>query len=92
MGIQLFCTSSYNETAPLPFLPMQPEGPGRYVAFDHLTFWVGNAKQAASFYCTKFGFEPMAYKGLETGERNTVSHAVRQNKVIRYADLAAGIL
>ena len=59
----------------------KPEGPGRYVAFDHLTFWVGNAKQAASFYCTKFGFEPLAYKGLETGERSTVSHAVRQNKI-----------
>ena len=27
------------------------------------------------------GFEPFVYKGLETGERNTVSHAVRQNKV-----------
>ena len=36
---------------------------------DHITFWVGNAKQAASYYTTKFGFEYYAYKGLETGDR-----------------------
>ena len=34
---------------------------------DHVTFWVGNAKQAASFYTSRFGFEYYAYKGLETG-------------------------
>ncbi|KAL5477633.1 hypothetical protein EMCRGX_G024454 [Ephydatia muelleri] len=60
----------------------KPEGPGRFLAFDHVTFWVGNAKQAASFYCTRMGFEPFAYKGLETGERGVVSHAVKQNKII----------
>ncbi len=37
--------------------------------------------QAAGYYCVRAGFEPMAYKGLETGERNVVSHAVRQDKV-----------
>ena len=37
--------------------------------------------QAASFYCTKLGFEPFAYKGLETGERDVASHAVKQNDV-----------
>jgi hypothetical protein len=31
---------------------------------DHLTFWVGNAKQAASYYTTRFGFDYLAYKGL----------------------------
>ena len=31
--------------------------------FGHLTFWVGNAKQAAEWYCTKFGFQPCFYKG-----------------------------
>ncbi|KAH8037132.1 hypothetical protein HPB51_008814 [Rhipicephalus microplus] len=58
-----------------------PDG-GRFLAFDHVTFWVGNAKQAASFYCTKMGFEYLCYKGLETGSRKVVSHAVRQNKII----------
>ncbi|CAI8057926.1 4-hydroxyphenylpyruvate dioxygenase [Geodia barretti] len=60
----------------------KPVGIGRFIAFDHLTFWVGNAKQAAYYYCAVMGFRPMAYKGLETGERKVVSHAVRQNDVI----------
>jgi len=47
-----------------------------------MKFWVGNAKQAASFYCTRMGFEPYAYKGLETGCRQVCSHAVKQNKII----------
>ncbi|XP_038058904.1 4-hydroxyphenylpyruvate dioxygenase-like isoform X2 [Patiria miniata] len=55
---------------------------GRFIAFDHLTFWVGNAKQAASYYCARMGFEPYAYKGLETGSREVVSHAVKQDKII----------
>jgi len=33
--------------------------------------------QAAFHYCTHLGFEPFAYRGLETGERNIVSHAVK---------------
>lgn len=40
-----------------------------------------NAPQAASFYCDKMGFEPLAYKGLETGSREVVHHVVRQDKV-----------
>uniref|UniRef100_A0A3Q3L8S9 4-hydroxyphenylpyruvate dioxygenase n=1 Tax=Mastacembelus armatus TaxID=205130 RepID=A0A3Q3L8S9_9TELE len=55
---------------------------GRFLCFDHLTFWVGNAKQAASYYCNKLGFEPLAYQGLETGSREVVSHAVKQDKII----------
>ncbi|XP_051966189.1 4-hydroxyphenylpyruvate dioxygenase [Xyrauchen texanus] len=55
---------------------------GKFVRFHHVTFWVGNAKQAAVFYCDKFGFEPMAYRGLETGSRGVVSHAIREDKII----------
>ncbi|XP_056319264.1 4-hydroxyphenylpyruvate dioxygenase [Danio aesculapii] len=55
---------------------------GKFVCFDHITFWVGNAKQAASYYCNKLGFEPLAYRGLETGSRDVVSHAVKQGKII----------
>uniref|UniRef100_A0A3Q3PYX3 4-hydroxyphenylpyruvate dioxygenase n=1 Tax=Monopterus albus TaxID=43700 RepID=A0A3Q3PYX3_MONAL len=55
---------------------------GRFLCFDHLTFWVGNAKQAASYYCDKLGFEPWAYQGLETGSREAVSHVVKQGKII----------
>ncbi|XP_062887200.1 4-hydroxyphenylpyruvate dioxygenase isoform X3 [Mobula hypostoma] len=55
---------------------------GQYVRFHHITFWVGNAKQAASYYSTKLGFDVFAYKGLETGSREVVSHAIRQDKII----------
>ncbi|XP_050558808.1 4-hydroxyphenylpyruvate dioxygenase-like [Spodoptera frugiperda] len=55
---------------------------GRFLAFDHLTFWVSNAKQAASYYVTRFGFEPLAYSGLETGSRKIASYAVRLNKIV----------
>ncbi len=54
---------------------------GRYLGFDHVVFWVGNAKQAASFYVTRFGFHAVAYKGLETGERCVASHVVRQDRI-----------
>ena len=37
--------------------------------------------QAAYYYCAHMGFRPMAYKGLETKERNVVSHAIKQNDV-----------
>ncbi|KAM9440595.1 4-hydroxyphenylpyruvate dioxygenase [Clarias gariepinus] len=55
---------------------------GKFVRFHHLMFWVGNAKQAAAFYCDKMGFEPLAYKGLETGSRELVSHVIKQDKII----------
>ena len=35
---------------------------GRFLKFDHIEWWVGNAKQAASHYCARFGFEPFAYQ------------------------------
>jgi 4-hydroxyphenylpyruvate dioxygenase len=48
---------------------------------DYVEFWVGNAKQAAHFYISAFGFQPLAYSGPETGDREKVSYAVRQNKL-----------
>lgn len=57
-------------------------GYGKLINFDHITFWVGNAKQAASYYCTHLGFEPFAYRGLETGSRDIVSHVVKQAQVV----------
>ena len=48
---------------------------------DYVEFIVGNAKQAAHFYQTQFGLEPIAYRGLETGERELVSYVLRQNKI-----------
>lgn len=42
---------------------------------------MGNAKQAASYYCTRFGFERVAYRGLETGHRDVVSYVIKQDKI-----------
>ncbi|VDO78081.1 unnamed protein product, partial [Heligmosomoides polygyrus] len=55
---------------------------GTFISFDHVRFFVGNAKQAAYWYCVNFGFEPFAYRGLETGSRQVAKHAVKQNKII----------
>ncbi|NCU05396.1 MAG: 4-hydroxyphenylpyruvate dioxygenase [Chitinophagaceae bacterium] len=48
---------------------------------DYVEFYVGNAKQAAHFYITAFGFQPLAYAGPETGMKDKASYVVRQNKL-----------
>jgi len=45
---------------------------------DHLELLVGNARQAAHYYRTAFGFDVIAYAGPETGRRDRVSYALRQ--------------
>ncbi|XP_072163597.1 4-hydroxyphenylpyruvate dioxygenase-like [Diadema setosum] len=55
---------------------------GRFVAFHHVSFWVGNALQASTFYCVRMGFQPYAYRGLQTGSREVCTHVVRQGKAI----------
>jgi 4-hydroxyphenylpyruvate dioxygenase len=48
---------------------------------DYIEFYVGNAKQAAHYYQSAFGFQPIAYAGPETGSKDRVSYVVRQNKL-----------
>lgn len=48
---------------------------------DYVEFYVGNAKQAAHFYKTAFGFQSYAYKGLETGSTESVSYVLKQDKI-----------
>jgi 4-hydroxyphenylpyruvate dioxygenase len=48
---------------------------------DFVEFYVGNAKQAAHYYQTAFGFQPLAYAGLETGLKDRTSYALRQGKI-----------
>ena len=48
---------------------------------DYVEFYVGNAKQAAHFYKSAFGFQSFAYKGLETGSRDAVSYVLKQDKI-----------
>ena len=55
------------------FLPLQ--------GTDYVEFYVGNAKQAAHFYKTAFGFQSLAYAGPETGIKDRVSYVVRQHKL-----------
>jgi 4-hydroxyphenylpyruvate dioxygenase len=55
------------------FLPLQ--------GTDYVEFYVGNAKQAAHFYKTAFGFQSLAYSGPETGTRDRASYVIRQNKL-----------
>ena len=48
---------------------------------DYVEFYVGNAKQAAHFYKTAFGFQSLAYAGLETGVKDHVSYVLVQDKI-----------
>lgn len=48
---------------------------------DHIEFYVGNAKQAAHFYKTAFGFQSLAYAGPETGVRDRASYVLQQGKI-----------
>src|SRR3954463_6840959 len=55
------------------FLPLQ--------GTDYVEFYVGNAKQAAHYYMSAFGFQALAYAGPETGVKDKASYVVRQNKL-----------
>ena len=48
---------------------------------DYIEFYVGNAKQAAIFYQSAFGFQLVAYRGPETGVRDRASYLLVQNKI-----------
>jgi 4-hydroxyphenylpyruvate dioxygenase len=48
---------------------------------DYIEFYVGNAKQAALYYQTAFGFSLVAYRGPETGTRDRASYVIQQGKV-----------
>ena len=48
---------------------------------DFVELYVGNAKQAAYYYQQAWGFEPVAYSGLETGRKDSVSYVMQQDKI-----------
>lgn len=62
-----------NQTNQKDFLPLS--------GTDYVEFYVGNAKQAAHYYKTAFGFQSLAYAGPETGVKDKVSYVIRQNKL-----------
>lgn len=55
------------------FLPLQ--------GTDYVEFYVGNAKQAAHYYMSAFGFQAAAYAGPETGMKDKVSYVLQQHKL-----------
>ncbi len=65
--------SSKKEKTPEDFLPL--------LGTDYVEFYVGNAKQAAHYYKTAFGFQSLAYAGPETGLKDRASYVIRQNKL-----------
>ncbi len=48
---------------------------------DYVEFYVGNAKQAAHYYKTAFGYQSFAFAGLETGMKDRVSYVLKQDKI-----------
>jgi len=62
-----------NKELQTDFLPLE--------GTDYVEFYVGNAKQAAHYYMSAFGFQALAYAGPETGVKDKASYAVRQNKL-----------
>jgi 4-hydroxyphenylpyruvate dioxygenase len=48
---------------------------------DYIELYVGNAKQAAHYYKTAFGFQSLAYAGLETGMKDRASYVLQQGKI-----------
>ncbi len=48
---------------------------------DYVELYVGNAKQAAHYYQAAWGFQPLAYAGLETGVKDRVSYVLQQDKI-----------
>src|SRR5438270_4712953 len=48
---------------------------------DHLRFFVGNARQSAYFYRNAFGFDVIAYAGLETKSKHEAGYVLRQGTI-----------
>lgn len=62
--------------------PMTQEGDFLNLkSVDHIHFWVGNAKQAMYYWWKGFGFQPVAYSGLETGNRQFASYVLVSGQI-----------
>lgn len=64
------------QAAALPSTPGSSASNPNFQGYDHVTWYVGNAKQTASYYVTRMGFKYVAYRGLETGSRSIASWVV----------------
>lgn len=61
--------------------PNQATDPLSLRGIDYVEMYVGNARQAAHFYRTAYGFTPVAYAGLETGVRDRISFVMQQRTI-----------
>ncbi len=61
--------------------PDVQKDPMALIGTDHVEFYVSNAKQAAHYYQSAFGFELVAFSGLETGDKEKVSYVLQQGKI-----------
>ncbi|KAL8916173.1 MAG: hypothetical protein Q9172_006420 [Xanthocarpia lactea] len=79
---------SPSATSPVSLASLEPNGSHQnvsgptYKGYHHMTWYVGNAKQSASYYISRFGFKHIAYQGLETGHRCVSSHVISNGGVI----------
>lgn len=73
MSFQVKENTGIPNLAAQDFLPLE--------GTDYVEFYVGNAKQSAHYYKTAFGFQSVAYSGPETGNHDTASYVLRQNKL-----------
>lgn len=71
--MQTAINAEKKSVAQTDFLPLE--------GTDYIEFYVGNAKQAAHYYKTAFGFQSVAYAGPETGMKDRASYVIRQNKL-----------
>jgi len=70
------------QAAPAPATPPVPDHDFMPLnGIHHVELYVGNALQAAYFYAHAFGFKRVAYRGLETGTRDQVSHVLQQGRI-----------
>ncbi len=61
--------------------PETVQDPMALIGTDHVEFYVSNAKQAAHYYQSAFGFKLVAFKGMETGDKEKVSYVLQQGKI-----------
>ncbi|MGB5204444.1 4-hydroxyphenylpyruvate dioxygenase [Eudoraea sp.] len=70
-----------NSSLKLPKENLEAEDFLPLLGTDHVELYVGNAKQAAYYYMSAWGFQPLAYAGLETGLKDRVSYVIEQDKI-----------
>jgi 4-hydroxyphenylpyruvate dioxygenase len=75
-------TGSQAQTGSQPWTGTGGPAPAElFLGWDHLEWWVGNARAFAAFMCSAFGFEVTAYAGPETGVHDTVSYVLEQGAI-----------